>query len=330
MSIRSLALFCCILCHSRAAETELGGPLLGFFFDPANGLQPIQGLSGALTVGAPADLQGDISNVVISPQQDYALAAGSGTSELLRVSLGGRGPISTAPLGIQISGADLVALSPTGSVAALYDRTRSRVQVIAGLPDSPTLAREFDLSTLPGVLTCLAVADGADYLLAGFGGGEQEGVAALGPDGTVRVLPLRRATSASFLSGSGDVLISDGPASEVYLVKDPTGLADTTLLAAESQGISNPLAVAASKDGQRAFIASSGSRNIAVIELASGTVSLTPCACVPGQLAKLNGNAVFRVTEPAAGPIWLFDGDAGEPRMVFVPPYRPVAQDALP
>src|SRR5436190_14681933 len=142
MSIRSLALFCCLLCHSSAAETELGGPVLGFFFDPSSGLQPIQGLSGALTVGAPADLQADIAKVVISPRQDYALATGASNPELLRVSLGGR--ISTAPLGIPVSGADLVALSPTGSAAAFYDRVRSRIQVIAGLPAVPTLAGELD------------------------------------------------------------------------------------------------------------------------------------------------------------------------------------------
>src|SRR3954452_16031513 len=114
MSIRFLAFFCCFLCHSPAAETELGGPLLGFFFDPTNGLQPIQGVSGALTVGEPANLKDDIGKVVISPRQDYALAVDSSNLNLLR-SLGGQ--ISISPLEIQISGIDLIGLSPTGAVA---------------------------------------------------------------------------------------------------------------------------------------------------------------------------------------------------------------------
>src|SRR5205085_860158 len=155
---------------------------------------------------------------------------------------------------------------PTGSAPAFYDRARSRVQVIAGLPASPTLTGEFDLSTFSGGLTSLAVSDGADTVLAGFDI-DQDGVVAFGSNGTVKVLPLRRATSASFLKESRDLLIADGPASEIYLVKNPAGIADATLLAAESQGISNPAAVAASKDGRWAFAASSGAPNIAMIRL---------------------------------------------------------------
>ena len=53
MLVRCSILLCLVLCHSRGTETELAKPVLGFVFDPANGLQPIHGIAGALTVGAP-------------------------------------------------------------------------------------------------------------------------------------------------------------------------------------------------------------------------------------------------------------------------------------
>jgi hypothetical protein len=328
MLIRGSLLLFLVLCHSRGAETGLARPVLGFFFDPANGLQPIQGIAGALTIGTPLELTPTLTAALVSPRQDYALATAAGNSGLLRVMFGGQ--VSVEPLGIPIAGSDLVAISPTGSAAAFYDRARNRVQVVAGLPAAPALAQEFDLSAIPGVLESLAVSDGADAVLAGFSGVEQGAAVAFGSDGSVTVLSaLRRATAARFLARSRSVVIADGLSSELYLVRDITGVAEATLLANAAQGLREPVAVAVSKDGKRAFVANSGSRDVAAIDLASTGITITSCLCSPSQLTPLDGNAVFRLTEPSAGPMWLFDGDAGEPRIVFVPPYRPAGEEAI-
>src|SRR5882762_2852942 len=104
MLIRCSILLCLILCNSRGAETQLAKPVLGFFFDPANGLQPIQGIAGALTVGAPVELTATLTAALVSPRQDYALATAAGNSELLRVVIDGQ--VSVERLGIPIAGAD--------------------------------------------------------------------------------------------------------------------------------------------------------------------------------------------------------------------------------
>ena len=326
MSLRYFAIVCCLLCQSRAAETELAGPTLGFLFDPSNGLQSIRGISGALTVGAPSELPPGIAKMVISPQQDYALAVTGSDSTVLKTGMGDA--LSVDQLGIPVAGTDMIALSPSGSAAAFYDRGSNRVQVIAGLPAQPALAREFDLSAFPGTLAALAVNDSADLVVAGFSGVEQDAAVALGVDGTVRTLPGPQNVSAiGFFRGSRDFLIADGPASKVYLVKDTAGTSETTLLADETSGISGPVAVAASMDGKRVFVANSGSPGVASVDLAGGVVAVTSCRCAPTQLAAVNGNAVFRLSGPSGGPVWLFDGDGDEPRIVFVPQYRSAAED---
>src|SRR5438046_1372582 len=127
MSLRYLAIVCCLLCQPRAAETELAGPTLGFLFAPANGLQSIRGTSGALTVGAPSELPPGIATMVISAQQDYALAVTGSDSTVLKIGMGNA--LSVDQLGVPVAGTDMIALSPTGSAAAFYDRGSNRVQV---------------------------------------------------------------------------------------------------------------------------------------------------------------------------------------------------------
>jgi len=328
MPIRFLATLCFLLCPSLAAENELAGPVLGFVYDPANGLQPVLGVPGAATVGPPLELTSDFSRAVISPRQDYALAVSASTPNLLRVSMGHR--VSVEQFGIPLSGSGLIALSPTGSAAAVHDPDRNRIQVISGIPSAPVLAREFDLATFAGALATLAVSDDANMMIAGFSEVEENAVVALGSEGAVRFLTAPgRATAATFLPGSRDAIIADGPASRIYLVRDALGSGEMTLLASPEQEILGPIAVAVSRDGKRAFAASGRGGRLALIDLAAGTVSAIPCSCSPSELAPLNGNAVFRLTPPTAGPMWLLDADAAEPRIVFVPPYRPVIEETV-
>src|SRR5258706_5144504 len=98
-----------VLLQSLAAETRMAGPVIGFVFDPAIGLQPVQGISGALTVGAGLNLPGNISKVLMAPQQDYALAVADSDSHLVRVGIGD--PLSVEELGIRLGGDYGIALS---------------------------------------------------------------------------------------------------------------------------------------------------------------------------------------------------------------------------
>jgi hypothetical protein len=323
MTVTRFLLLGFALLQSHAAETGLTGPVLGYVFDPANGLQPIRGISGALTVGAPLDLPDNLGKLVVAPRQDYALAIAASDSHVLRLEPG----LAIENLGLAIGATDVIALSPAGTAAAFYDREKNRIQVIAGLPSKGRIAREFELSAFPGALASLTVDDSAEAVVVGFSGVANDAIVALGVDGSVRTLTGARSASAScFLSGTRDVLIADGPASRVYLLKDVTGTAEPLLLAEDTTTFVDPAAVAASKDNKQAFVVSSGMPGVARIDLAGGGVTFTPCNCAPSQLTPLSGKAVFRLTEPSSEPMWLFDADAAEPRIVFVPPYRPAEE----
>jgi hypothetical protein len=320
MTFRPFIVTCFLLCQACPADTVgFAGSVLGFVFDPANGLQPILGITGAATIGAPLNLSTRMSNVVISRQQDYALAVTTPDADLLRVIL--TDSVSIGPLGVPISAIALMALSPSGSAAAFYDSARNRIRVITGLPASGALARDVDLSAFPGELISLAISDAADAVLAGF----SDTVVALASDGTVRLFATpQHVTAATFLSKSRDVVIADTAANAVYLVRDVTGSSEPIHLAADYRFL-QPVAMGVSNDNQRAIVAISG--GVATISLSDGAVTVTSCPCEPSGLSGLSGNAVFRLTEQSGGPIWLFDGDAPQPRIVFVPPYQNNTED---
>ena len=312
---RIVLLNCLLLCQAHTAETGISGSILGFVFDPANGVQPILGIAGSATIGAPLDLRPEITKLSVSSQQSYALAATTSDPNLVRISLSE--PVSVQPLGIPIGAAGLIAISPGGSTAAIYDRDRNRILAIDGLPAAEALVNEFDLSRFDGAVVSVAVNDGGEIVLVGF----PNKVFALGGDGSVTSIEgPQRATAIRFLGKSRDAVIADGGGDALYLVRNLLGSPETTILAG---GILKPVAVAVSNDNKLVFAASSVAGSITAVELSSGSVTVTSCPCSPSGLTGMNGNAVFRLTEPTGGPLWLFDGDAPRPRTVFVPPYRP-------
>ena len=315
MMFRIVFLACVLGSLARTAETGIGGSILGFVFDPANGVQPILGVSGTATIGPPLELGATFTGSVTFSQQNYALANTDSDSNFVRIKLTERA--SVMPLGLPVAASRLVAVSPRGSAAAFHDRDRNRILVIRGLPEAAAIASEFDLASFPEP-TSLAVNDSADIVLIGFSDADLR----MGVDG--RLLSLgRRATAVKFLAESRDAVIADGGTNTVYLAKSLAGSPEFTALI---DGIAEPVAVAVSNDNKKVFVASSLSRTVTGIGLATGTVTVTSCACRPSTLADLNGNAVFRLTEPSSNPLWVFDGDGPEARIVFVPAYRPLRE----
>lgn len=93
----------------------------------------------------------------------------------------------------------------------------------------------------------------------------------------------------------------------------------TLFLAGKGEGISGPVAVAVSGDNRQIVIANSQPGSVAQVDISNGTVTAVPCECAVVGLQRLDGNAVFRLTEASEGLVRVFDGDAAEPRIVLVP-----------
>src|ERR1051325_4595189 len=143
-----------------AAPQFIGGPILGFLPDQ-NGtvIRPIMGIPGASTPGQPLKLSVDILGATISPRQDYAIASRSADAQVVVIDLTADPPAINAVSGTSFN-AGLVATSPTGSAAAVYDSASGTVEMIGGLPHSAAVVAGFNISSISSApVTGLAISD---------------------------------------------------------------------------------------------------------------------------------------------------------------------------
>jgi hypothetical protein len=118
-----------------------------------------------------------------------------------------------------------------------------------------------------------------------------------------------------------DLMALDSSKHEVVLFRDVLGSGAPEPIAGAEQGIGNPIALAISPDGKRAFVANGGSSEIIILDLVQAVASVASCPCTPVQVQPLATNAVFRLTQKIDKTIWLLDGHADPVRFIFVPPY---------
>jgi hypothetical protein len=98
------------------------------------------------------------------------------------------------------------------------------------------------------------------------------------------------------------------------------GLEDPPRLVATGQdGVLRPVEVAGSRDGRLAVAINEGRSSAVVLRIDETSAAVVECGCAIGSLHRMNGNALFRLTEPASGTVWVLDADSAPPRVVFVP-----------
>lgn len=308
-----------LLCQPGEVRCQgvIGGSTLGFVFDSGrHQLRSVLGMPGAAFIGEALSAEREISGAVISPQQNYALVTSDDRLGLVRLSAV-RIPLAIEPVSDRAP--DAIALSPTGAAAALFYAADNCAEVLTGLPDAPAVLRRACFSGFAGSLSALAVSDDGAAVLAGLGSADAEAVLAAETGGNARQLLSAHVAAAAFFARGGDAVIADAAGNAIYLLRDVAGAAAVSLLAGAAEGISGPAAVAASEDRRFAVVSNAGAGNVAVIGLSGQGVKLVSCACVPSRLERMSGDSVYRLNEFSGGPLWLFDGDAGEPRIVFVP-----------
>ncbi|SRR5579884_417386 len=324
MRYGTFAIVSTLLCSSLVsarADGLVSGPTLGYLWDQQRaGLRPILGIPGASVVGPVMDLGGAFRSVEVSPGQEYALAVAAGSGKVLLVDLR-TGP----PAGREIDGALVnparIIFSPGGKFAGLYDSQLRSVQVIGGLPDAPAIAGTADLSGLPSVLTAMAISDPDGLVLAAASESRSGSVFAVSPGKPPRfVAQVGRASALSFVDGSQDALIADYDRSELLLVRDVPGAAQTLTLAGPADGIAKPIGIA-SAGGEGRVLAVSESQ-ITMLDSNGGPSTALPCACSLSGIHRMNGKAVFRLDSAAGSPL-LLDAGASSPRILFVPSADP-------
>ena len=318
---------------ARAQDVQrIEGPVLGFSVDQTAGIRPILGLPGAATLGPPVISATGLDGVTLSPARDYALALLARGREVVLVgnlrTTAGASVLDVAP------GPARLAISPSGDAAVLYYAETARVQVLAGLPESPSVSWSLDLSGLSGSPAALAVSDGGGAVLVASAGEPASVWLATQGVGQRFLYTAAGSPSLTFLVGSLDAAIADGAAGAVVLVRDPAGQPQVTQIGGQSEGVSHPLAIAAAQDNSRIFVANAQPAGVVSQSLTGADPATQPCARTPTGLERMAGGSVFRLNEPGGGPIWLLDAASASMRVVFVPEQmqlqRSTGRDPLP
>jgi len=297
-----------------AFPASLQGPRMGMVFDSSmRALRPILGIPGAAIMGEPLKTELDLRRVSISPQQDYALASQGDHNEIVVLRFD-HAPMTSAPVAGTRRGPDLMVFSPGGRFAAVHYRDGNRIQVLGGLPGAPKVVEELYLSA--GALpSALAVGDD-NTVLAGVG----SSVYWVTRSGEVPVLKGIGRVSAITMTTARLALVADAGTNQIHGLHNLTTALETEILAGPAQGIAAPVAVAISNDSRRAFVANGKSGMVGILDLQGKTpAKKIACGCKLTGLNRLDGDNLFRLTEPSNKPMWVLEAGAKETRIVFVP-----------
>ena len=288
---------------------------MGLVFDPAsNAIRPILGIPGAAILGEPLELPLKLRKTAISPMQDYVLATSGEHNQVFLLSMG-RVPVTSVMIQGADRGPDQIVVSAGGIAAALYYKDRNRVQLLSGLPGSPRISAELYLSA-GRPLDALAVSDDGRTLLAGMG----DSVYWVSPNGEAPILTGLHKIASIALGSNHTALVADNAGNQIHRVRDVTGAAEADLVAGPGQGISAPVAVAMSRDNQRAFVVNGKTGTVAILDLHAKTeIAKLSCACKPTGLDRLTGDDIFRLTELSSRPLWVLEAAAHRSRILFVP-----------
>jgi len=182
MAVRNwtfVSLLCLAAPLVHAQQGRVAGPVAGYVFDSAaRALRPVLGIPGASLLGDPVSLGMDLASAAVSPWLDSVLAvAADGSFHIFTLN---NGTVGEVPVNGITAAPERVVFSPVGSAAALY--AGGRIQVVTGLPASPTPGSTFDLTPIlsnPGgrghrpLTGSFAVSDDGAYVLVAEGPGVQ-------------------------------------------------------------------------------------------------------------------------------------------------------------
>jgi hypothetical protein len=270
-------------------------------------------------LGDRVSLDTEIRGALISPKQDYALAARITDAQLVLIRLSGDAPATIAISSVDTA-ADLLALSPIGSSAAIYNDDAKSIRVIGGLPDSADPISQFDVSDLPVAPREIVLSDDGTIVLVKF----------TTPEGDIRVkgydssgatwqLPLDHPSAAMFFANSHDAVVADDATQTVYVVSDVARTAVQVPLVAAVGNLNVFSALAVSADGRQVFVADSTTGTVLMVDVQTRTSTSFDCGCRLTGFARLKGDATFRLNEPSWEPMNVLDASSVNPRIVLTP-----------
>ena len=120
---------------AAAASAQVTGPLLGWL-PVGTEIRPMNGFPAAATLGRAANVGHTLTNMAVSPSQNYVLATDAESGDVLLVVAG----VSATTLD-SMTRPDRIVTSPSGSSAVLWYSTAGQFEILSGLPSTPAIHR---------------------------------------------------------------------------------------------------------------------------------------------------------------------------------------------
>jgi len=294
------------------AGTTLTGPVAGYVAESSGAVRAILGVPGAFRFSDPLPMPDGVARVHIAPGQDFALLERPDTG-LALLHLGGGTLARVTAVDGAMPAPDWISFSPASASAILFSSSSNRLQVLAGLPDAPTIAVDLDTTILPEQPRIAAVSDDSRTLLVA----SRRAVYLVLPDGTAHLLMAAEEIAALALFRNGtDAAVSERGTGSIHLLQNVSTAPVERVLASGLQGLGK---LYPSWDGGAIFAAGQGTRTVSSIDLASGEIQSIDCGAAPVTLSPMRSRDTFLISARPHQPGWIFyrDGNAG--RVVFVP-----------
>lgn len=289
-----------VLFPFAAAWAQIAGPSLGLVPDGAQ-VRAMYGMAEAGAVGAVISGAGSLSNIAISPAQNYAIATSTADGSTVLVLASG----AVSPIAGAAGNASQIVVSPQGSAAALWITSSSQFQILTGLPGTPAV-RQID-ATVFGTPTTFAVSDDGEVA-----GAWADGVRIFAADESVNPVSIgERVLALAFFAQRDDLAMATG--SRVISMIGGT----VAVVYQEPVAKGHPLAegtegIAVSSDTK--WIATAIRGGIVVtVNVATGASAKLDCGCAPEGVFPIGGS-VFRLTSKG---VKLIDASSSS---VFVVP----------
>lgn len=300
--------------NSSSSGTVVTGPVLGAWWDSAaGGMRGWYGVAGAAWQGKPSFNDGTYSGATVCMRQQIALLiTRSGALFLSGVPQG-----TVVPVANQGIANARIVFSPSCSTALAYAPGNAGALLVQGLRATPRVSSV----ALPAGTAVAAVADSGSILLSIVQGGATAiELLAAGTDTAQSVTSVSKFGGMAFLPGIDTALVADQGSNRILESAQMNGNPSLTQVAGPADGVAQPVAIAASGDGRSAVVVNQKDSSVVRIDLTGQSAAMrTVCRCSPTKLEALTGNLTFRVNEPGTGTVWAYDGDATNPRFVFLP-----------
>jgi DNA-binding beta-propeller fold protein YncE len=315
MSMKLLLVFCAIAMAAWAGSSaSVGGPVTGFVFDSQTlAIRPMLGIPGAAYIGTPVASQ--VAAASVSPNGSAAFAIQLGHL-VLYTGLRSASP-ATVTIDGAIAGVDHFAWAADGTTAAVYSSKSLQAQILTNLAQTPAAGALIDLSGISGTVAALAF-DG-QRIIAGATSTDSGGIYVAGAQTALERIAPASSPSAIALAGA-NLYFADHQSQQIWEVESYAKTPAAVLFAADS-GISAPVGLQLSADGQRLYAANAGNQKLAIYDVASRSpLQSIDLDFAPTGLDRFGASSVYLLSSSGPGPLHvLSDGNTAKIAVYFVP-----------